>query len=233
MSRRLRIATIVSLACLSAACVSKKEYESVQQQLADKQKQIDACTEEKAKAMDLASGMERRLKSDDERFRNIESTLTTTIPEMASEFEEDRKRILTMVPKEIRSQVGERLDTHFANVNAKMSSMQATMASMETELSGAREELTALRGQTQGVSEKVDAANATLGGENADLKRKLDAQRAQASSLVKAVTDFDANYLNCADCEERLKMKEKSREALRTLHGNLVAGLSELQGKSK
>ena len=230
---RARLLTLVALACLSTACVSKKEYETLQLQLTDKQKQVDDCLADKKNAQDMASGLQRRLSSDEERFKNIESTLTTTIPEMASEFEEDRKRIMTLVPKEIRSQVGERLDTHFANVNARMSAMQESMGTMEAQLRQQTEELTALRGQTQGVSEKVDAANATLGGENADLKKKLDSQRAQASGLVKAVTDFDANYLNCADCEERLKMKEKSREALRTLHGNLVAGLSELQGKAK
>lgn len=227
----VRFALLIALAALSTGCVSKKEYESLQLQLADKQKQVDECLSDKKSAQDLASSMQRRLSSDDERFRNIEATLTTTIPEMAAEFEEDRKRILTMVPKEIRSQVGERLDAHFANVNTRLSTMQSSVTAMESQLSAAREELTALRGQTQGVSEKVDATNATLTGENADLKKRLAAQSAQAATLVKAVTDFDATYLNCADCEERLKMKERSREALRSLHGDLVEGLAALQGK--
>jgi len=226
--QRLRNALALGLALLSCACVSKKDYESVQLQLADKQKQIDECLADKKSAQDMASGLQRRLSSDDERFRNIETTLTTTIPEMATEFEEDRKRIMSIVPKEIRTQVGERLDTHFANVNTRMSKMQESLGSMEAQLVATREELTALRGQTQGVSEKVDAANATLGGESADLKRKLDAQHAQAAGLVKAVTEFDATYLNFETCEERLKMKEKSREALRSLHGKLVADLSKL-----
>lgn len=231
MKTRLRIAAILALATLSAACVPKKDFEALQVQLADKQKQVEECLADKKSAQDLASGMQKRLSSDDERFRNIESTLTTTIPEMAAEFQEDRKRILTLVPKEIRSQVGEKLDAHFASVNTKLATMQQDVSSMETQLTAAREELTALRGTTQGVSDKVDQANATLGGENADLKKKLDAQRARANDLVKQVTDFDATYLNCADCEERLKMKEKSREALRSLHGALVSGLSELQAK--
>lgn len=231
MTRRFRFASLLALAALSTSCVSKKQHEALQLQLADKQQQVEECLSDKKSAQDLAAGMQRRLSGDEERFRNIESTLTTTIPEMAAEFEEDRKRILTLVPKEIRSQVGERLDSHFANVNTRLSTMQESVGSMEAQLGAAREELTALRGQTQGVSEKVDATNANLTGENADLKRRLAAQATQAATLVKAVTDFDATHLNCADCEERLKMKERSREALRSLHGNLVEGLAALQGK--
>lgn len=231
MSSRLRLAGVLTLAALSTACVPKKEFEAVQAQLAEKQKQVDECLADKKAAQDMAAGLTKKLSTDDERFARLETTMTTTIPEMAAEFQEDRKRIMTLVPKEIRSQVGEKLDAHFASVNTRMGKMQESLTSMDSELKAAREELTALRGQTQGVSEKVDQANATLGGENADLKKKLDAQRARANDLVKQVTDFDATYLNCADCEERLKMKEKSREALRSLHGALISGLSELQAK--
>lgn len=206
-------------------CVSKTDYEALQQQLTE-------CQNDKRSAQDAATGLQKRLGDDDERWRNLQATLAA-FPDMQKDFEEDRKKILTMVPSEIRSQVGAKLDKHFADVTRRLTDMQRDVSDTNSQLTAAREEITALRGQTEGVAQKVDATNDAVLGENAELKRALDAQRSEASQLVKKVTDFDANYLNCADCEERLKMKERSRDALRTLHGDLVTGLSKLQGPAK
>ncbi len=225
-SRSLALAAL-ALLLAGTGCVSKKAHEAMQQDL---QAQLTECQADKKASQDLAAGMQKKLSQDDDRWRNLEQTMTTTIPEMQAEFEEQRKSILTLVPREIRSQVAERLDKHFASVNTQLSGMRDTMTSMESDLGAAREEITALRGQTQGVADKVDATNATLTGENADLKKQLAGQRKRAAELVAKVTEFDAAHLNCEDCEERLKMKERSREALRALHGSLVSGLSELQG---
>jgi chromosome segregation ATPase len=220
MKRRLT-PLLLMIAC--SGCVSKAEHEELKAQLA-------ACEADKKAAQDSSEGFRQRLSIDDTRWKSIETQMTAVLPQMQQDFETEREKIVALVPKEVKKEVGDRLDAHFAKLSASLVHMNDDITSLRGELQAARSEIAEVKGATENVGTKIDEDQSALRAENARLQGMLDTQRKEAATLVGQVADFDKTYLTCVDCEERLKMKEKSREALLSLHGSLVTGLSALQG---
>ena len=224
-TRSLRALALLLLIA-ATGCVSKKDYEAVQQQLA-------TCETDKKAAQDAASGFQRRLDSDNERWESLNTQLGTVLPQVQADLEQQRKEIIRLIPEQVRGEVGTRLDRHFAKLAATMTevgeNMQAQVAGLDAQLVEARAEIEKLQSQTTSVETKVDATHEALVGTNAALEKKLAAQGKRAGDLVARVTTFDTQYLTCNDCPEKLKMKDSSREALLKLHGDVVKALADLQ----
>ena len=47
--------------------------------------------------------------------------------------------------------------------------------------------------------------------------------------MIDHIVEFDQTRLNCKRCDEKLKMRDKSREELLGFHAELMADLAELQ----
>lgn len=214
-------ASLLALGALTG-CVSKKDHEALQAQLAE-------CQNDKRAAQSATSAIEGKLANDNQRWEEMRVELGEALPRMKQEFEEERKRIMDSVPKSVRAEVGAKLDRHFARMSESFVTMGRDMEALQGQLEGAREEIAQVKGQTAVVETKVDVTNATLDGEIASLKGELEEKGRRAAELTKRVTEFDKRHLTCDDCEEKLKMKAESREALLELHGELVTDLASLQ----
>ena len=225
--RRALVLLSAVAAAAAVGCVSKKDYESLQQQLA-------TCENDKKAAQDSASGFQRRLDSDKERWESLNAQLGTVLPQVQADLEQQRKEIVRLVPEQVRGEVGARLDRHFAKLAQTMTQVgedvKAQVGGLEEQLASARAEIEQLKSQTSSVETKVDATHDALVGDNHRLEERIAAQGKQASGLVGRITTFDTTYLTCNDCPEKLKMKDASREALLKLHADLVKALTDLQG---
>lgn len=225
-SQSISRAIAVLLAAATIGCVSKKDHEALQQQLA-------TCEADKKAAQDSASGFQRRLDSDKERWESLNTSLGAVLPQVQQDLEQQRKEIVRLVPEQVRAEVGTRLDRHFAKLAATMTQvgqdMQAQVALLDEQLTAARQEIEGLKGQTSTVESKVDATHQALVTDNRKLEKRLADQGARAGALTARITAFDTTYLTCSDCPEKLKMKDHSREALLGLHADLLKALSDLQ----
>lgn len=220
---KLRILSLLVVASLGVSCVSKSDHEALQRELA-------ACQEDKRAAHSAAQGFQKRLEVDDTRWKSIEAQMSAVLPQIQQDFQAEREKIVSLVPQEVKRQVGDRLDAHFSRLATSLTTMNDDLTGLRVQLEQARNEIAAVKGATEDVGSKLSDDQAALRAENQRLQGLLDEQRRSAADLVEKVTGFDSTYINCVDCEERLKMKEKSREALLALHGDLVTGLSKLQG---
>ena len=225
-SNRIARALTVLLAAVTIGCVSKKDHEALQQQLA-------TCETDKKAAQDASSGFERRLDSDKERWESLNTQLGTVLPQVQQDLEQQRKEIVRLVPEQVRAEVGSRLDKHFAKLAATMTQvgqdMQAQVASLDEQLTAARQEIQELKGQTSTVESKVDATHEALVNNNRKLEQRLADQGSRAGALTARITAFDTSHLTCNGCPDKLKMKDSSREALLALHADLLKALSDLQ----
>jgi chromosome segregation ATPase len=228
-STKVAIASALVLASLTIGCVSKKDYESVQQQLA-------TCESDKKAAQDSASGFERRLDSDKERWESLNTSLGAVLPQVQADLETQRKEIIKLVPEQVRGEVGARLDRHFSSIASQLTTvgkqMQEEVEGLKTQLTAAQAQITELRSQTTVVETKVDATHEAVTGDNHKLEQRLADQGKRAQDLTAQITQFDTTYLTCADCPEKLKMKDTSREALLKLHADLLKALSSLQAST-
>jgi len=222
--KRALTSSLLILMAAGSGCVSKSKHEELEARLA-------ACEADKKAAQASSEGFRERLTIDDTRWKAIESQMTAVLPQMQQDFETERERIVNLVPAEVKKQVADRLDANFAKMSTTLLAMSDDITTLRGELQAARSEIADVKGATQSVGQKIDEDQAALRTENARLQGMLDGQRKEAAALVGQVTTFDKTYLTCEDCEERLKMRDKSREALLGLHGSLVSGLSALQGQ--
>ena len=227
-SSRLALATaaVAVLAALGGGCVSKKTYDSLQAQL-------DACQKDKQSAQDASASLQRGITADNERWEKLSGQLGTVMPQVQQDLEQQRKDIISMVPQQVQAEVGARLDRHFVKLTTGLRETSQKMDDLKTQLEQARAAIAQLQGTTQSVESKVDATHEAILADDTKQATRLQAalseQQHRASDLVGQIMAFDKAHLTCADCAEKLKMKDTSREALVSLHQDLVKGLSALQ----
>jgi predicted nucleic acid-binding Zn-ribbon protein len=149
---------------------------------------------------------------------------------MQQDFEEERARIVKLVPQEIRAQVSDRLDKHFANVARDMMTMHDTLETVSRQLETANAELADIKTTSHSVETKVDATHAAVTAENERLSGLLSQQKKRANDLITAVHDFDKRHLDCVNCE---RIKGKGKDDLAAFHASVVEQLATLAGSDK
>src|SRR5688572_24649969 len=101
------LASILAVAALG--CVSRSEMDAAKVQL-------DTCERDKVAAQSSAQDCETRCDTESKRWSNIESQLTSTLPQTLRDFQDERAKIIQLVPDEVKKQVAGRLDRYFVNV---------------------------------------------------------------------------------------------------------------------
>jgi hypothetical protein len=228
-TRRITLALVPLTLVSAAGCVSKKAHEET---VASYQAQLAACAEETKLSKEEEAALRRQMEKEDARWQRISEQLASALPQVQADMEAERERIIGLVPTAVRKEVASSLDRHFSKVTSTLLEMNGDVEGLKSQLAEARDEIEVVRGTTVSVGEKVDTTNTTVLTENARLERDLAEQGRAAAALVAKVKTFDEKHLNCADCVDKLKMKDKSREALLDLHGELVKDLSQLQARA-
>lgn len=212
---RFAAATVLAAALVAGGCVSKGELEKVRSEL-------EACQQEKASLSEEVAAWEARFDRAAERWTNIESSVVESVPNALAEFDAERDRILELVPEQVQYEVASYLDDYFGTLMSAFRGVQGDNRDIKLQLDATQKALSALDKDTRQISAAIEEA-VTL---------EADKRRAVADGLAvihRQLVDFARERINCADCEERIKLNKREREAVLGFHAELMSALSNLQ----
>jgi hypothetical protein len=205
----------VAFAMIAAGCVSRAEHDQVVQQL-------QGCEQEKSSALKAVNDCQGQLQTESKRWDSIETQLTSTLPQTLKDFQDERAKIIEIVPEQVRSEVGKRLDRYFVNVFKQLERMEGKLELMREDLSASRAEVARL---STDVGSKLDATHKAVLGEH----DRLAEQSRRVAEIIAIVAEFDRDRINCRDCKERLRLKDKDREQLLAFHSQLIQQVQMLE----
>lgn len=214
---------LVAVLIATAGCVSKSEYEAAQAELTQ-------CQEEKAQAEAKVISWEQRFDREAQRWEVVGASVTEQLPRALNELNDERDRIVEMVPEQVRGQVTKYLDEYFATVMAGFDRLASDNSDIRMELTATRTVLESLGTDTRAISQSIDT---TLQDERAKRQQeqdKRDAVAAQIADVVALLTEFNNTRINCRQCPDRLKLNRKERETISAFHSELTTQLSQIQG---
>jgi chromosome segregation ATPase len=214
VTRLLPVAAILT----SAGCVSRAEMDAVKQQL-------ETCDRDKVAAQKAQSDCDGRLTTESKRWDAIETQLTTSLPQTLAKFEDERTKIITIVPEQVRNEVGRRLDRYFVNVAKEFQRMDTKLDTLREELKAAHGELADLTRETRTVNSKLDQTHQAVIVE----QTRSGDQHRKVAEIIATIAEFDRQRINCDKCKEKIKLKGKGKEQLLTFHSDLI---QKVQGLS-
>lgn len=203
------------LLALLSGCVSQSKYEELEAELA-------ACEQSKAEAEAEVISWEQRFDRESRRWEQVGESVQDALPRALSELDQERDRILELVPAQVQSEVSTYLDDYFNTVMAGFDRLQGQNEEMRIELKATQKALEALGADTRDIGQAI----------NTSLESSRSTRERIASDLVDMIdyiVAFDQTHLNCKRCDERLRMRDSSRQELLVFHAELVADLAELQ----
>ena len=220
MKRTLGIA-LFTAALVATGCAKRSELDSVKEQLA-------ACERDKAVADAKVAACESGMDQERQRWDAIETELKTVLPETVRSFEEERARLIALVPDEVKREVGERFDRYVSRMTKEFASVHQELQDMKTQLEGANVQLGDIKTTTTRIDTKVDTNQADLADQNRALHGRITEQGKIAEQVVAQILDFDKKHVNCKTCVTGIKMKDRTREVLSQFHGQLIQDLQEI-----
>lgn len=215
---RCAVALTLSTTLLAVGCVSKKQYETVQTELA-------ACQEEKAAAQADVLAWQQRYDRETTRWDQMEQSISDSVPKALIEFNAEKERILELVPEQVKFEVQSYLEDYF---NTVMKGFEL----LKKDNDEIRLQLAATQGAVETVGQDTRSIGKALEQDVATEKAKREQIATQLAALVAEITTFDNKHVDCKSCPEYLSLSKKEREALSAFHGTLTNKLAELQAFS-
>ena len=210
------------LIVLSVGCASKKDLESAQAQLA-------ACEEEKVHLEASVISWEERFDSASIRWSDLESSVSDALPQALGELNTERERIIELVPQQVQGEVEAYLEDYFTTVMKGFSQMAEDNKDIKLQLASTYKALEAVGADTRAISSSIDQTVAEERSKREDEQARRERVSTQLSEVVDQIVEFDQSRINCKDCPERIKLKDKSREILLAFHAELMSDLADLQ----
>lgn len=221
----LATTAFLAAALLAGGCVSKSQFEEVEGQLA-------TCEQEKAKADAAVISWEQRFDRESKRWTEMEKSVTTALPRALSEFQEERQRIVKLVPEQIRTDLNRYLDDYSATVTRGFERMKADndeiklqLAATEKALQIVSKDTKSIDANTQSIGKMIDQ---TVSGE----RNKRERLAQDLTDLMNRIVEFDQTKINCKGCPERLKMRDKTKEEMLAFHQELMQDLATIQNSA-
>jgi chromosome segregation ATPase len=211
----------IGLALFATGCVSRSEHDAAKQQIAD-------CERDKIAAQKSASDCEGRIDTESKRWDAIQSQLTSTLPETLKNFQDERTKIIQIVPEQVRNEVGKRLDRYFVNVSKQMERMEGKVEGLREQLDASRAQIAELSATTRSVDSKIEETHKAVLQEQG----RLGDQKRKISELVGEIAEFDRNHVSCEKCKERIKLKSEGRSMLLAFHSQLIQRLQSLPNEA-
>lgn len=216
------IAIALTSLLLATGCASKKDLEAARAELG-------ACEEDKVKLEASVISWEQRFDGASTRWSEIEASVADALPKALDEFHSERDRIIKLVPEQVQGEVTAYLDDYFTTVMKGFSQLADDNEEIKIQLRATHKALETVGADTRAIGASIDQ---TVSEERA--KREAEQQRrerisTQLSELVDQVVEFDQSRVNCKDCPDRLRLRDRSREAILGFHAELMSDLSDLQ----
>ncbi|MCG8460734.1 MAG: hypothetical protein MI919_31000 [Holophagales bacterium] len=211
----IRLLPVAFLLLLTTACVSKGDHEALQAELA-------ACEQARAEAQAQVLSWESRYDREAQRWENVEASVADAVPRALSEIHEERERIVALVPDQVRGEVTSYLDEYFNTVMTGFDRLAEDSQDLKIELLATNKALEALGQDTRSI-------NTAISESLSDEKGRRDQLSSDLADLIDLIVEYDQTRLNCKGCPERLRMRDKSRQALLAFHQDLMNDLSRLQ----
>lgn len=189
-------------------------------------REIDACRKESA-----------RLR---QRWNAVQAVLTAPVPPSVKEA---RQEFLNNVPEQVRVELELYLDSYFTAVAREFKQLQDRNKEILQEMKSARREISQEISKTSGQVEQVATATSNLeeglaavqkGTEDAQqLRQRQQQAAAELQKVIASMIEFDRNRLNCRNCKDKLRLRDKNREEILKFHSSLVQKLTALQAAAE
>ena len=210
------LAVLLTASLLPAVgCVSKSDHEALQAELA-------ACQQAKAEKEAEVISWEQRFDRESARWNQIGASVSDMVPKALSEIHGERERILKMVPDQVQSEVSGYLDEYFNTVMTGFDRMTQDNQELQVQVLGLQKAMDVLGHDTKAIGKAIDESLT----DEKDRRQKLAQDLADVIDLI---VEYDQTRLNCKGCDDRLRMRDKSRSAVLAFHQELMSDLSRLQ----
>jgi chromosome segregation ATPase len=220
--KRTSIILTLSAILASTGCASKKDLEAAQAKLA-------ACEDERAKLEASVISWEQRFDQASGRWNQLEAEVTTALPKALTELNDERGRIIELVPEQVKSEVNAYLEDYFTTVMKGFNELAKDNEEIKMRMEATYQALEAVGADTRAIGFTIDQTMAEERSQRqAEQTRRQDA-RTRMAGLVDLIVEFDRNRIDCKSCPDRLKLNRKEREAVLGFHAELTAKLADLQ----
>lgn len=200
----------------------KTERESVQTELVE-------CQEAKVQAEAKVISWEQRFDRESNRWETMEASIKDQLPKALNELNEERERIVEMVPEQVQDEVSKYLDEYFSTVMTGFEKLATDNKDIRLQLETTHRVLESLGADTRSIQSSIDGAL-----EDERTKRQLERdQREEIASTLGAIgakiAEFDSTIVNCKNCPNRLRLNRRERETITAFHSELTQSISDLQ----
>jgi septal ring factor EnvC (AmiA/AmiB activator) len=202
--------------------------------------ELKACGDRRdslARDMDACRKESARLK---QRLQSIQTVLAAPVPASVNEAKQE---FLANVPQEVRVELELQLDSYFTAVAREFKELQDRNKEILQEMKSARREISQEISKTSGQVEQVATATSNLeeglaavqkGAEEAQqLRQRQQQTAAELQRILESVIEFDRNKLNCRNCKDKLRLRDKNREEILKFHSSLIQKLTALQASAE
>lgn len=215
-------AVSIAVVLASTGCVSKQSYELAQTQL-------EECRADKKAAQDAAAACEERFQREVAQWDDAEKALTEVVPQSLVQLQEERDKILELVPDAARQEVRAYFDDFSKSVSRGFQSLQANQESLRADNARILAELDTARLSLAAVGDRTQSIDTTLKGNLQSANQDRQRMRAAAASIAQMVQEFDQSYINEKGSGDRLSLSRKERETIINFHARVAAALAALQ----
>jgi len=200
----------------------KTERESVQTELVE-------CQEAKVQAEAKVISWEQRFDRESNRWETMEASIKDQLPKALNELNEERERIVEMVPEQVQGEVSKYLDEYFSTVMTGFEKLATDNKDIRLQLETTHRVLESLGADTRSIQSSIDGAL-----EDERTKRQLERDQreeiaAALGSISAQIAEFDSTIINCKNCPDRLRLNRKQRETITGFHSELTQSISDLQ----
>ena len=211
----LTVSILVLLLVATTGCVSKSDFEALQAEL-------NACEEAKAASEAQVISWQQRYDRETARWSQIQESVSSAVPNALSEMQQERSRILDLVPDQVQSEVSGYLDEYFNTVMAGFDRLARDNQDLKVEVLGLTKAMEVLGSDTKQIGRAIDESLA-------DEKARREKLAQDLADVIDLIVEFDQTRVNCDKCPNRLRMRDKYKEQLLGFHQELMADLAGLQ----
>lgn len=206
-------AVVFALLALSG-CVSKSKYTALEAQLAE-------CRKDKEAAQESAKTCEARFNQESELWKSVGSSVESALPKALKNFEDEKQKIIEMVPQQVKQEVTAYLEDFARAVSKSFVLLREDNKRMMAELQGHK-------GAIEDVGRKAASIEGSVTARLDAVESNRQKSSARVADVITAIQDWDRRYVNEKSSDERLGLNRKEREAIVNFHAQLVADLNSI-----
>jgi exonuclease VII large subunit len=203
-----------TVALLAGGCVKKSEYQSVVTQLEECKQRSDEYEGLYQQAME-----ERK-----QTLVEAMDYLPTAAAELRQELDVKLQEVTAGLDTRVREQVREMLDRMTQQMAQGYRTLSEQNQQLQTQLADAR-------GVLDVVMQKTGAIERTVGEERVAMLRRRESVMGQIDDLSETISTWKYSYVDCKDCDTRLRLNDRERQEISSLTTQLASDLEALRNE--